>query len=51
MSSPMQPKPTSAFASVPKEKIFFPNLDGLRFISFFLVNTVKVEFDIGLEAE
>ena len=33
----MQPKPTSAFASVPKEKIFFPNLDGLRFISFFLV--------------
>jgi peptidoglycan/LPS O-acetylase OafA/YrhL len=33
----MQPKPVSAFASVQKEKIFFPNLDGLRFISFFLV--------------
>ncbi len=33
----MQPKPISAFASMQKEKIFFPNLDGLRFISFFLV--------------
>jgi peptidoglycan/LPS O-acetylase OafA/YrhL len=33
----MQPKPISAFAPVQKEKIFFPNLDGLRFISFFLV--------------
>ncbi len=33
----MQPKPSSAFASGQKEKIFFPNLDGLRFISFFLV--------------
>src|SRR2546421_4616713 len=33
----LQPKPVSAFAPVQKEKIFFPNLDGLRFISFFLV--------------
>ncbi|MGB8190666.1 MAG: acyltransferase [Chitinophagaceae bacterium] len=30
-------QPTSAFASVQKEKIFFPNLDGLRFFSFFVV--------------
>ncbi|HEY0679462.1 MAG TPA: acyltransferase [Chitinophagaceae bacterium] len=30
-------QPTSAFASVKKEKIFFPNLDGLRFFSFFAV--------------
>ena len=30
-------QPTSAFASVEKEKIFFPNLDGLRFFSFFAV--------------
>src|SRR3954471_9655941 len=33
----MQSTPISAFASAKKEKIFFPNLDGLRFISFFLV--------------
>jgi peptidoglycan/LPS O-acetylase OafA/YrhL len=30
-------QPTSAFASVQKEKVFFPNLDGLRFFSFFFV--------------
>lgn len=30
-------QPTSAFASVKKEKVFFPNLDGLRFFSFFAV--------------
>ncbi|HYE55737.1 MAG TPA: acyltransferase [Chitinophagaceae bacterium] len=30
-------QPTSAFASVEKEKVFFPNLDGLRFFSFFAV--------------
>ncbi len=30
-------QPTSAFASVKKEKVFFPNLDGLRFFSFFIV--------------
>ena len=33
----MQSNPTPAHAPVKKEKIFFPNLDGLRFISFFLV--------------
>src|SRR3954471_4714452 len=33
----MQSTPISAFASAKKEKIFFPNLDGLRFVSFFLV--------------
>jgi peptidoglycan/LPS O-acetylase OafA/YrhL len=37
MMPSLQPKPVSAFASVQKEKVFFPNLDGLRFISFFLV--------------
>jgi len=33
----MQAKPQTAVAPVKKEKIFFPNLDGLRFFSFFLV--------------
>jgi peptidoglycan/LPS O-acetylase OafA/YrhL len=33
----MQAKPLTAVAPVQKEKIFFPNLDGLRFFSFFLV--------------
>jgi peptidoglycan/LPS O-acetylase OafA/YrhL len=33
----MQAKPLTAVAPVQKERVFFPNLDGWRFVSFFLV--------------